>query len=76
MKTRLLLIILIAGCLQFEAAHAQVVITRKPVIYRPHRVVVVKPAPVLLPARRVVIVKPAPIVRVAPLRPRRKVIIY
>jgi len=73
---RMFLIILIAGCLQFEAATAQVVITRRPVIYHQRRVVVVNPAPRLLPARRVVIVQPAPLVRVAPLRPRRRVIIY
>lgn len=76
MKTRLFLIILIAGCLQFEAAAAQVVVTRRPLIYHPRRVVVVKPTPVLLPSRRVVIVQPAPLVRVAPLRAHRRVLIY
>ena len=76
MKTRMLLTIMLAGSLWFETGAAQVLIKRKPVVYRPRRVVVVKPATVLLPARRVVIVKPAPLVRVAPLRPRRKVIIY
>ncbi|RVT98407.1 hypothetical protein EOD41_16575 [Mucilaginibacter limnophilus] len=76
MKTRILLSILTTACLWFQTSTAQIVVARRPVVYRPRPVLVVKPARVLLPARRVVIVKPAPIVRAVPVRPRRKVIIY
>lgn len=76
---------LIAGCLWFSESHAQVIVARHPVVYRPHhRVVVVKPSPVIVPARRVVVVKPATVVIPAPvrivgvasLRPHRRVIVY
>ncbi len=76
MKTRMHIAIFTPVCLWYETSTAQVVVIRRPVVFRPHRVVVLKPAPVLLPARRVVFLKPAPIVSVVPVRPRRQVIVY
>jgi len=72
----MLIAILTTLCLWFETSTAQVVVIRRPVVYRPRRVVVLKPAPVLLPARRVVFVKPTPIVSAIPVRPRRGLIVY
>ena len=76
MKTRMLIAILTTACLWYDTSTAQVVVIRRPVVFRPRRVVVLKPAPVLLPARRVVFLKPAPIVSVVPARPHRQVIVY
>lgn len=84
MKKSIFFASFIASCMWFNESLAQVIVTRRPVVYRPHRVVVVKPAPVIAPARRVVVVKPAPvvipaparIVRVAPIRPHRRVVVY
>ena len=72
---------LIAGCVWFNDSTAQVVVTRRPVVYRPRKVVVVKPAPVIVPARPVVVVPRPVVVRtrvvtVAPVPPRRRVIVY
>lgn len=61
MKRSIFLACIIAGCVWFNDSTAQVVVTRRPVIYRPRKVVV-KPAPVIVPARPVVVVKPAPVI--------------
>ncbi len=61
MKRSIFLASLIAGCVWFSDSAAQVVVTRRPVIYGPHKVAVVKPAPVVVPARSVVVV-PRPVV--------------
>ncbi len=81
MKRSVLFVLFLTCCWLTEAA-GQVVVRRAPLVLHPRRVVMVRPAPVVVAPGRVVVARPPAVVvtprvvAVAPIRPRRVVVIH